>query len=66
MSKLSGEVKNSVSGIELSNESYQVAVDLLKERYGDKQAVVTSHFTELINLKQASNNPKGLRKCIMT
>lgn len=61
MSKLTGEAKNSVSGILLSNENYPVAVELLKERYGDKQAVVTSHYTELINLKQAPNNPKGLR-----
>ena len=61
MSKLTGEAKNSVSGIFLSNENYQVAVELLKERYGDKQAVVTSHYTEMINLKQAPNNPKGLR-----
>ena len=62
MSKLRGEAKNSVSGIQLSNENYQVAVELLKERYGDKQAVVTSNYTELTNLKQAPNNPKGLRK----
>ena len=54
--------KNSVSDIQLWNENYQVAVELLKERYGDKQAVVTSHYTELINLKSAPNNPKGLRK----
>ena len=61
MSKLTGEAKNSVSGIFLSNENYQVAVELLKEIYGDKQAVVTSHYTEMINLKQSPNNPKGLR-----
>ena len=46
MSKLSGEAKNSLSGIQLSNENYQVAVELLKERYGDIQAVVkSSHGT---------------------
>ena len=61
ISKLKGEAKSSVSGILLSNENYQVAVELLKERYGDKQAVVTSHYTEMINLKQAPNNPKGLQ-----
>ena len=32
MSKLTGEAKSSVSGIFLSNENYQVAVELLKER----------------------------------
>ena len=62
MSKLSGETKNSVPGIQLSNENYQVAVELLKERYGDKQAVVTSHYTKLINFKPAPNSQKGLRK----
>ena len=61
MSKLTGEAKHSVSGILLSSKNYPVAVELLKERYGDKQAVVISHYTELINLKQAPNNPKGLR-----
>ena len=62
MSKLSGEAKNSVSGIQYSNENYQLAAELLKERYGDKQAIVTSHYNELINLKPAPNNQKGLRK----
>ena len=61
MSKLTGEAKNSVSGICVSNKNYQVAVELLKERYGDKQAVVTSVYIEMIHLKQAPNNPKGLR-----
>ena len=60
ISKLKGEAKSSVSGILLSNESYHVAVELLKERYGDKHAVVTSHYTKTKNLKQAPNNPKGL------
>ena len=62
MRKLSGEAKPFVSDTQLSNENYQVAVVLLKERYGDKQAVVTSHYTVLLNLKPAPNNPKGLRK----
>ena len=62
MSKLSGEARNSVSGIQLSNENYLVEVDLLKERYRYKQTVVTFHYTELINLKPAPNNLKGQRK----
>ena len=37
LSKLSEEAKHSVSGILLSNENYNVVVDLLKERYGDSQ-----------------------------
>ena len=61
MSKLSGEAKQSVSGIHLSNENYAVVVDLLKERYGDQQTVVNSHYVELINLKSVPNTSKGLR-----
>ena len=40
LSKLSGEAKQSVSGILLSNENYSVVTDLLKERYGDSQTVI--------------------------
>ena len=42
-------------------KNYAVTVELLKERYGDTQAVVSSHYTEFINLKSALNTPKGLR-----
>ena len=61
LSKLSGEAKHSVSGILLSNENYAVVVELLKERYGDSQTVINSHYVELINLKPAQNTPRGLR-----
>ena len=61
LSKLSGEAKQSVSGILLSNENYSVVTDLLKERYGDSQTVINSHYVELINLKSAPNTPRGLR-----
>ena len=61
ISKLTGEAKQSVSGILLSNENYAVVVELLKERYGDAQTVVNSHYVELINLKSATNTARGLR-----
>ena len=61
MSKLTGEAKQSVSGVLLSNENYAVVVELLKERYGDAQTVVNSHYVELINLKSATNTARGLR-----
>ena len=60
MRKLTGEAKNSVSGILLSNENYAVTLELLRERYKDTQAVVSSHYTDLINLKSALYTPKGL------
>ena len=35
-SKLTGEAKLAVSGILLSNENYKVAIEILKERFGDQ------------------------------
>ena len=61
MSKLSGEARQAVSGVLLSNENYSLVVELLRERYGDAQIVVNSHYVELTNLKLAPNTAKGLR-----
>ena len=61
ISKFTGEARQSVSGIYLSNENYSVVVDLLKERYGDAQTVINTHYVELINLKPVPNTAKGLR-----
>ncbi|MEW8544133.1 MAG: DUF1759 domain-containing protein, partial [Candidatus Thiodiazotropha sp.] len=60
-SKLVGDAKQAVSGILLSNDNYSVAKTLLKERFGDAQSVVNSHYTQLINMKTAVNSTKGLR-----
>ena len=60
-SKLTGKAKDAVSGILLSNENYSVAVNLLKDRFGDKQSVINCHYTELINVPPANNTSKGLR-----
>ena len=60
-SKLHGEAKQAVSGIPLSNDNYQVAKTILKDRFGKSKSVVTSHYTQLMNLKPATNTTKGLR-----
>ena len=45
-SKLTGEAKHAVSGIILSDDNYQVAVTLMKERFRDVQTVINAHYTE--------------------
>ena len=50
-----------MSGIFLSKENYKVAKELLKERFGDQQTVINSHYAELMNLTSASNNTRSLR-----
>ena len=60
-SKLTGEAKQAVSGIFLSKQNFKVAKELLKERSGDQQTVINSHYAELMNLSSASNNTRSLR-----
>ena len=60
-SKLTGEAKQAVSGIHLSNDNYDITKTLLKERFGNSQSVVNSHYTQLINMKPAVNSAKRLR-----
>ena len=60
-SKLTGEAKQAVSGIYLSNENYELTKALLKERFWSSQSVVNSHCTQLINMKPAFNSTKVLR-----
>ena len=50
MSKLIGVARQAVSAILLSNQNYCLAVELLKERYGDAQTVANSHYVELIKV----------------
>ena len=60
-SKLTGEAQQGVSGIHLLKENYKVAKNLLKERFGDQQTVINSHYSEMMNLASASNNTKRLK-----
>ena len=60
-SKLTGETQQGVSGIHLLKENYKVAKNLLKERFGDQQTVINSHYSEIMNLTSASNNTKSLK-----
>lgn len=50
-----------ISGLTLSNENYAVAINILKERYGNVQDVVNLHYNKMINLQQASNTTSSLR-----
>lgn len=60
-SKPTGEAKQPVAGIHVSNKNYKVANDLLKERFGNRQTVINSYYSEMKNLTPASNNTRSLR-----
>ena len=58
---LTGDAKEALSGILVSNDNYQNAKSLLNERFEDSELVKHTHFLELIYLPPAVNNPKDLR-----
>ncbi|CAC5354911.1 pncA [Mytilus coruscus] len=51
---------SAISGLTLSHENYDVAISILKERYGNVQFVVNKHYSDLINLQSASNQTSYL------
>ena len=59
-SKLSGEAARAVSGLALSNEKY-IAIDILKERFGNNQEAIDLHYNEIINMQSANNSTYNLR-----
>ena len=63
-SYLTDTALKSVSGLTLTNENYGKALTILKERYGNKQAIVSTHMENLANLRVVSSdaNVTGLRK----
>jgi hypothetical protein len=60
-SKLHGEAKSAISGLMLSDGNYRLAIDILKERFGNKQEVIDVHYNQLINLQPVKNDTRQLR-----
>ena len=48
-SKLSGEATRAVSGLTLANDNYDIAMTVLKERFGNHQEVIDLHYNEMIS-----------------
>ena len=60
-SLLEGAAARSVEGLTLTDANYNVAVDLLHERYGKKQQIITAHMDELLKVANAADRPASLR-----
>lgn len=63
-SKLSGEARSAIQGLTLSKENYEVAIGILKERFGNKQEIIDLHYNQMINLSPASNRTSSLRNLL--
>ena len=48
---LSGEAKAALSGLLITDANYKEAVDLLHERFGDEQAIISTHMNALCKLE---------------
>ena len=61
ISCLHGEAKDTLTGFNISNSQYEVAVNLLKERYDDKEFIIHSYYEALSNLQKSKNSTQQLR-----
>ena len=57
-----GTASEVISGLELTQENYNIAINLLKERYGNKQIMIKAHFAKLMNLSMATFKTTSLKK----
>ena len=55
LSYLTGEALKTVQGLKLSEPNYSVAIEMLQERYGDKQVLISTHMNKLLNLSNSGN-----------
>lgn len=61
-SYLANDAYNCIAGLSLTNENYIQALNLLKERYGNKQKIITSHVNELLEMDVCGNDTKTMRQ----
>ena len=59
--KVNGEAQRAISGLSLSDANYKLAIDILKERFGNKQEVIELHYSQLINVHSPTNKTNSLR-----
>ena len=55
---------NAISGISLTNDNYDKAWELLQERFGNTQVIITSHMNELLKMRKITSEKdlQGMRK----
>ena len=52
---LEGIAYKTLEGLEITEENYQKAVDMLKTRFGKSQQVISAHMRDLLNMQMSSN-----------
>ena len=57
---LDGSAKQAVASFRVTNEGYEEAFTLLKNRYGNPQLIISSHMNQLIKLDRVKGNVRAL------
>ena len=47
---------NTIEGHSLTNDNYTEALEVLEDRYGNKQAIITAHMKNLLKLQRVGSN----------
>ena len=59
--KLDGNAAEVILGLTLTNVNYDEAIKLLKERFGQNDIIINTHYTQLMDLPVASSHTGALR-----
>ena len=60
--QLEGDASVVISGLELTNTNYKVAVNLLQQRFGRDELMMDAHYSALMDLPASLNNAAKLRE----
>ena len=53
---LEGDAKHTISGMGVTNANYKKALELLKNRFGNPQKIISAHMNELLKLKRITSD----------
>lgn len=53
---LKGSAASTIAGLPLSKDNYAAAVELLQQRFGNKQVIISSHMDSLLKIKSVSSS----------
>ena len=49
--EIEGNAKRVIAGLKITNDNYEVAVKILRDRFGDHQTVISGHYTKVMDLQ---------------
>uniref|UniRef100_A0A914C7C2 Integrase catalytic domain-containing protein n=1 Tax=Acrobeloides nanus TaxID=290746 RepID=A0A914C7C2_9BILA len=59
---LDGKAAKTIAGYAITEENYEIIVDVLKNSYGKRDIIIQAHYSELSALKPASENVEDVRR----